>query len=197
MLEKAVELDPRYGDARAILCGSYLVHFLGKRDTIDIQEKNILLEKASLTVEQTLTIDPENEIALTVMPLALMYETTKQLGDGTDIIPVFNPLLYRKIKIQINRLAELYPESAAANVGLGAFYWFLSRTKLPINKGNVSQKMLFYYNKAIDVSERIFKATPNDPLAIYTAIYSFGTIGYYYYELGKYQEALFYINGQK
>ncbi len=190
MLERAVGLDPSFVDARSALSGSYLVHLDMKKSSVDTQEKDRLLKKALSAAEQTLILDPENELALTIIPIALMIKATGRSGGWK----LSDPLLYRRVKIQINRLVELYPESAVANSVIGGYYRRLYRTKLPVNQENVSRMMVSHYNKAIEASERILRATPNDPIALYTVWICYVNMGYYYFDQGRYQEAMYYFN---
>jgi len=189
MLERAVMLDPIYAEARSVLSGLYLIQLAWQHQEMNAQENNDVANKALLAAEQTLSIDAENEIALAVMPVVLIMRATGQLANKA----VFNPLLYRRIKIQINRLAELYPESAVANAAIGNYYYSLNESKLPISKEHTSQMMLAYYHKAIEASERILKTTPNDPIVLYMAFASYLGIENYYYYRGEFRESLYYI----
>ena len=193
ILERSVNLDPRYIDARSSLAASYLIHFIMRRwGTEDTIEKNRLLKRALSSSQIVLEEDPQNEIALTVMPITLILKVTENLGNKNE----FKPLLYRKARIKINRLAELYPDSPIANLGLGTFYYYLYKAELPIKIGNISQMVIKYHEKALEASKRILKATPNDPIALYTAGDSYLVIGSIHYDQGRYQEALYYFKEQ-
>ena len=193
ILERCVNLDPRYVDARSSLAASNLIHFIMRGwNAEDKIEKNRLLQRALSSSKIALEEDPQNEIALTVMPITLLLKATENLGNEDE----FKPLLHRKASIKINRLAELYPNSPIANLGLGTFYYYLYKAKLPIHTENISQMVIKYHQKALEASKRILKATPNDPIALYTAGDSYLVIGLVHCNQGRYQEALYYFKGQ-
>ena len=192
MLEKAIELDPRYSEARGALAGSYAVHLGMKESLLDMQTKRNLINKALVAAQQTLPLDPMNEIALTVIPVLLSMKSSSQFGGQSR----FDPFQYRKVKVKINRLVKLYPESAIANLGIGTYYWRISKLPRIFTFGDKSQKAIIHFHRAIDESERILKTTPNDPIALYAVSISNFYIGDIYINQGKYQEAFNYFRAQ-
>jgi len=188
MFERALELDPNYGDAWSSLGASYLIHFSLKYSAIDDLKKNRLLKKASLAAEHALNVDPQNEIGLTISPIILMIKATGRLRGRDE----FKPLAYRRAKIQMNKLVKFYPESPLSNLGLAFYHIYAS--KLPIFRRDRSQIILKHLNKAFNASERILKAKPNDPIARFVALSSTDLLVNSFNYKGEYDKSISYYN---
>ena len=193
MLERAVELDPKYVDAWSSLGTSYLIQIFLRNFRDDIQEWKPRLEKAISATQQALAIDPQNELAATISPLTLLIKAVVQdeLKEGG-----FKLLLYRRAKVQTNKLARLYPESPVANLVLGMCYRMLYENKLLFYKRNSLKKVIAYFEKSIESSKQILKTMPNDPIALYSARASYEYLFQIYHEEDRYEEALHYLEEQ-
>ncbi|MFQ5675205.1 MAG: tetratricopeptide repeat protein, partial [bacterium] len=187
MLKRALELDPLYSDANGVLAASYLFQLDGPSGQIELQEKAHFVRMASSAAERALEVDASNELALSMLPLALVGRATEEFESwGIDRL-----LLYRKAKITIDRLAELYPKSPVANLALGAYYQYLST--VPILGEDGSKLSLKYHLQAVLESEKILKSAPTDPTAVFVARTSCFSLGWIHLMMARHSEALHYF----
>ena len=103
----------------------------------------------------------------------------------------FEPFIFRRAKIQINNLFKFYPESPIANLAIGSYYSYLSKSPLPFLT-DVTQLAFEYNKRALDFSNKILRTTPNDPIAIYAMRTSYQVLIGICYNQRKFREALYY-----
>ncbi|NQT25566.1 protein kinase [candidate division KSB1 bacterium] len=185
LLDQALRLDPDYIEAKSLKSARYIIYIGQKGHLLDKTELLQIIEKGNHIAEQVLAKDPLNEIALSVSIIALSEKISQQSESGFK----FTPFLYRKMKIQVNKLYKHYPESFIAHFALAVYYDGLFRT---FNKQSTLRNAVDHYEKVLKFSARVLEGSPTDPIPLFMVMAAQWPLGLLYQYEQEYKKA-FYV----